>query len=75
MLGAILLLECPPVLDIIQAKVGGNHSSQERHQGPLLQLVVEDGCVRFTGGSNSQPNTAHILSRGLRLDIKESKQT
>ena len=47
-LGAVLLLEGPPVLDIVKADVGGDDAGEQRHQGALLQLVDQDRGVALT---------------------------
>merc|ERR1711899_305000 len=52
--GTILLLECPAIFHMIQANVHSNDSYQKRHEGPLLQLVDEDGGVGLSSWSNSQ---------------------
>ena len=47
-LGAVLLLEGPPVLDIVEPDVGGDDAGEERHEGALLQLVDQDRGVALT---------------------------
>ena len=44
-LGAVLLLEGPPVLDIVEPDVGGDDAGEQRHEGALLQLVDQDRGV------------------------------
>ena len=36
---------CPAVLDVVQPQVQADGLGQQRQQRPLLQLVVQDGCV------------------------------
>ena len=47
----ILLLQSPPVLDIVQPKISGHYPC------PLL-LVYQDGCVTLSIGTNCQPGGA-----------------
>lgn len=37
-----------PVFDIVEAKVEADGLGQQGQQGPLLQLVIQDGCVTLT---------------------------
>ena len=67
--GAVLLLECPAIFHMIQANIHSNDSElevesimrfnnispcQKRHEGPLLQLVDEDGGVGLSSWSDCQ---------------------
>ncbi len=48
----------PPVLDIVEAQVEADSLGQQGQQSPLLQLVVQDGCVAATptvGGTGILP--------------------
>ena len=45
-----------PVLDVIEADVGGDDAGEERHQGALLQLVNQDGRVTLPCRAHGQAN-------------------
>lgn len=44
----------PSGLDVAQAHVEGDGATEEGDEGPLLELVVEDGGVAFSGGAHRE---------------------
>ena len=53
---AVGFLVCPAVFDVIKPEVDPVSACEERHEGSLLELVVQNGHVGFASGADREPS-------------------